>query len=135
MTINSIYPYMEKVEDIATAKVILETLSDPNGYYFGIYDDIKKGINRNVKESKIRKVIDKYYEESLIDHYEYLKAVSFSNEENLFRKLLGQDKFAHSLSKIKTTDELKRYLEKIKSKKGEEIISYDTYVPRYKQKK
>lgn len=135
MTLNSIYPYMENVEDITTAKIILEALSDPNGYYFGIYNDIKKGIKSNVKESKIRKMINKYYEDSLIDHYEYLKAISFSNEENLFRKLLGQESFAQSISKIKTTDELKKYLEKIKSKKGEEIISYDTYVPRYKQKK
>lgn len=135
MTLNSIYPYVEKVEDITTAKVILETLSDPNGYYFGIYNDIKKGINHNVKESKIRKMIDKYYDESLIDHYEYLKAISFSSEENIFRRLLGQESFAHSISKIKTIDELKRYLEKIKTKKGESVISYDTYVPRYKQKK
>ena len=135
MTINSIYSYMQSIDDISVAKIILEALSDPNGYYFGIYSDIKKSINKKADEKRIKKIINKYYETSQIDHYEYLKAVSFFEDENIFRKLLGQEKFSHSISKISTKDELSRYLYILKKKQGEMPISFDTYVPRYKAKK
>lgn len=134
MTINSIYPYMEKIEDITTAKVILETLSDPYGYYYGIYSDIKESVENDAKEKRIRKIINRYYDETLIYHYEYVKATGVA-DENLFRKILGQESFSQSISKIKTKEELQRYLEILKDKIGEEKITYNTYVPKYKPKK
>lgn len=132
MNLQQVTNYLENVQDLTTAKVILESLSDPTGYYFGIYSKLSKGISNGSEEKKIRKIINKYYDEKLIDHYEYMKAISFDADEvSIFNKLRRREKFANALSKIKSKDELIRYLNILVNKLKDKNIDFDTYVPRY----
>lgn len=132
MNLQQVTNYLENVQDLTTAKVILESLSDPTGYYFGIYSKLSKGISNGSEEKKIRKIINKYYDEKLIDHYEYMKAISFDADEvSIFNKLRRKEKFANALSKIKSKDELIRYLNILVNKLKDKNIDFDTYVPRY----
>ena len=136
MNLQQVTNYLENVEDLTTAKVILESLSDPTGYYFGIYSKLSKGVSNGSEEKKIRKIINKYYDEKLIDHYEYMKAISFDTDEiGIFKKFKRKEKFANALSKIKTKEELIRYLKILIDKLRDKNIDFDTYVPRYVAKK
>ena len=132
MNLQQVTNYLENVQDLTTAKVILESLSDPTGYYFDNYSKLSKGISNGSEEKKIRKIINKYYDEKLIDHYEYMKAISFdADEASIFNKLRRKEKFANALSKIKSKDELIRYLNILLNKLKDKNIDFDTYVPRY----
>ena len=136
MNLQHVTNYLENVEDLTTAKVILESLSDPTGYYFGIYSKLSKGVSSGSEEKKIRKIINKYYDEQIIDHYEYLKAISFDSNENvILKKLRRKEKFSNALSKIKSKDELIRYLNDLVNRLKDKNIDFDTYVPRYVPKK
>ena len=136
MKLNEVAAYIESMEDLTTAKVILESLSDPTGYYFGIYYKLSKGISEGIKEKKVRKIINRYYEEKVIDNYEYYKAISYDiNETTMINRLLRKEKFSKALSKINTMEELKRYLYILKNKLGNKAIDYNTYVPKYIPKK
>ena len=136
MKLEQVTTYINSIEDLTTAKVILESLSDPTGYYFGIYYKLSKGVSEGIRETKLKKIINRYYEEKIIDNYEYYKAISYDiNETNIINRILRKEKFSKAISKINSMEELKRYLWNLKNKLGDKTIDYNTFVPKYVPKK
>ena len=130
MKLDEVIPYIQKIDNLDIAKTILEIKSDPNGYYYKIYEIVCDALEKHISERELLKLFSEYEEHMALKHFQYIFSV---HDENVKKhKPFHKKIFLEAILDVTDIYSLRLYLTKLNKKLKGEDITYKKYVPEYR---
>lgn len=134
MKLDEVIPYIENMNDVYVAKILLELESNPNGYYHEIYDQVNYLLRYNISDSVLIRIFKRYEEHKAIKYIQYFSKLYDEIKDDKKYILFRKQTFLKSILDIPDIDSLKLYLNKMNEKLKGKDINYNSYVPVLKLK-